>query len=333
MPRPVLYMDLRRPDFVVQSRSELYATALEMFSWCDDHGWFGVFLNEHHSADDGYLPAPVTMAAAVAARTKHLDLRLLLLAPFYDPLRLAEDLAVVDLISAGRVTPVLAAGYRPTEFDMFGVNPREKRVRLEEVIQVLRQAWTGEPFRYRGRTVRVRPTPHRDGGPPILMGGSTKLAARHAARVADGFHGRGDVLWNAYRQECLRLGRPDPGEYRQTAPAFLLVTEDPESALNQVWRNIVAWNNSYNEWFMETYNRLWGPPLETQEDVRANSDLYRILTPDETFKLASSLGPEDFLAFRPLCGGMDPGVSWQSLQLFVDKVQPRLEAVSASMEG
>jgi alkanesulfonate monooxygenase SsuD/methylene tetrahydromethanopterin reductase-like flavin-dependent oxidoreductase (luciferase family) len=318
-------MDLRRPDFVPQSRSALYGTALDMFEWCDANGWFGVFLNEHHAADDGYLPAPVTMAAATAARTKHLDLRVLLIAPFYDPLRLAEDLAIVDLISAGRVTPVLAAGYRPTELDMFGVPAGERRARLEAVVHVLRQAWTGKPFSYRGRTARVRPTPHREGGPPIYMGGSTKLAARHAARIADGWHARGDELWNAYRDERLRLGRSDPGGYNATAPAFLMVTEDPERTRATVWRNVLAWNNSYNDWFMETYGRLWGPKLETVEDLREASELYRFLTPDETLELARSLGPEDYLAFRPLCGGMDPELSWESLQLFKNKVAPRLE--------
>jgi alkanesulfonate monooxygenase SsuD/methylene tetrahydromethanopterin reductase-like flavin-dependent oxidoreductase (luciferase family) len=332
MPRPVIYMDLRRPDFVPQSRATLYGEALDMLSWCDEHGWYGVFLNEHHSAEDGYLPAPVTMASAVAARTTKLDLRLLLLAPFYDPLRLAEDLAVVDLVSAGRVTPVLAAGYRPTEFDMFGVTLKERRTRLEEVVDVLRRAWTGEPFGYRGRTVRVRPTPHREGGPPIWMGGSTKLAARHAAKIADGWHARGDVLWDAYRQERIRLGRSDPGEYVATAPAFLMISEDPERTLDRVWRNIMAWNNSYNEWFMESYGRLWGPALETIDDVRASSDIYKLLTPDETVEFAQTLRPDDYLSFRPLCGGMNPELSWQSLQLYVDKVRPRLESAPAVAE-
>jgi alkanesulfonate monooxygenase SsuD/methylene tetrahydromethanopterin reductase-like flavin-dependent oxidoreductase (luciferase family) len=266
------------------------------------------------------------MASAVAARTRNLDLRLLLLAPFYNPVRLAEDLAVVDLISSGRVTPVLAAGYRPTELAMFGVTAKERRVRLEEAVDVLRAAWTGESFTYRGRTIRVRPTPHRENGPPIFMGGSTELAARHAARIADGWHARGDVLWNAYRTERIRLGKPDPGEYVQTAPAFLLIAEDPERALHEVWRNIMAWNNSYNEWFIETYDRLWGPALETIDDVRANSDLYRILTPEQTVEFAQTLGPDDFLAFRPLCGGLSPELSWESLRLYVDKVKPRLDA-------
>jgi alkanesulfonate monooxygenase SsuD/methylene tetrahydromethanopterin reductase-like flavin-dependent oxidoreductase (luciferase family) len=317
-------MDLRCPEFAPITHAELYSEALDMLAWCDEREWHGAFLNEHHAADDGYLPAPVTMAAAIAARTKRLELRVLLIAPFYDPLRLAEDLAIVDNISLGRIAPVLAAGYRPFEFDMFGVSLAERRVVLEETFKILREAWTGEPFRYRGRTARVRPMPYRDGGPPLAMGGSTKSAARQAAKIADDWYARGDALWDVYREERLRLGKSDPGDYAPTAPGFLMVSEDPERTLHKVYRNIMAWNNSYNAWFRETYGRLWGPSLETIDDVRSVNDKYKILTPDQTVEFAATLPSHGFIGLRPLCGGMDPALSWESLQLFTDRVMPRL---------
>jgi alkanesulfonate monooxygenase SsuD/methylene tetrahydromethanopterin reductase-like flavin-dependent oxidoreductase (luciferase family) len=325
VPRPVVLMDLRCPEYVPITHADLYGEALEMLAWCDEQDWYGVFINEHHAADDGYLPAPVTMASAIAARTKRLELRTLLIAPFYDPLRLAEDLAIVDNISLGRIAPVLAAGYRPFEFDMFGVSLADRRARLDETFRVLREAWTGEPFRYRGRTARVRPTPYRDGGPPLAMGGSTKTAARHAADIADDFYARGDELWDTYRKERLRLGKPDPGPYLPTAPGFLMVSEDPERTLHQVYRNIMAWNNSYNDWFHEAYGRPWGPALATIDDVRAVGDKYMILTPTQTVKLAHSMASEAYIGLRPLCGGMDPELSWESLRLFTDRVMPQLQ--------
>src|SRR6202035_301081 len=100
-------------------------------------------------------------------------------------LRLAEDLAVLDGLSEGRVDVVLGGGYVQGEFDMFGVPLAERPARVEEAVAVLRASWTGEPFEYRGRTVRVTPTPHRAGGPPILLGGASPAAARRAARIGD----------------------------------------------------------------------------------------------------------------------------------------------------
>jgi alkanesulfonate monooxygenase SsuD/methylene tetrahydromethanopterin reductase-like flavin-dependent oxidoreductase (luciferase family) len=114
-----LSFDLRRPDFASAVPGALYAAMLDICEWADDRGFERVFFGEHHSAEDGYLPAPLLACAAAAGRTRHLRFRPILLTPLYDPLRLAEDIAVVDLLSAGRIEPLLAAGYRPAEFAMF----------------------------------------------------------------------------------------------------------------------------------------------------------------------------------------------------------------------
>src|SRR5207237_747624 len=70
---------------------------------------------------------------------------------------------------------------------------------------------TGEPFEFRGRTVQVTPPPYRPGGPGIMLGGSSEPAARRAARIADGFIPSVPDVWDFYRDEVQRLGRPDPG--------------------------------------------------------------------------------------------------------------------------
>src|SRR5439155_23915819 len=119
------------------------------------------------------------------ARTRRMQVRLILLTPFYNPLRLAEDLAVVSLTSADRVFAVLAAGYRQAEFDMYGVRMEDRANAVEETVQVLRKAWSGEPFKYRGRTIElVSPVPKPR--PRIIVGGSTPMMARKAAAIADG---------------------------------------------------------------------------------------------------------------------------------------------------
>ncbi len=173
-----LRYDLRAPSFGPPADA-LYRAALEQCAWAEDHGFAMVTLSEHHGADDGYCPSPLVFAAAVAGRTR--SLRILVAAlvlPLYDPIRLAEDLAVLDLASGGRVDLVIGAGYRTEELAMFGRQMGERVALVEEGIAVLRAAWSGEEFEYRGRRVKVTPRPARPQGPALLMGGATPAAAR-----------------------------------------------------------------------------------------------------------------------------------------------------------
>jgi alkanesulfonate monooxygenase SsuD/methylene tetrahydromethanopterin reductase-like flavin-dependent oxidoreductase (luciferase family) len=100
----------------------MYREMLEQCAWADRLGFDAVVFGEHHGTDDGYLPSAVTAAAAVAGRTAQLKLRPMIMAPFRDPLAVAEELAVLDLASAGRVTPIVLGGYVRGEFAMFGVS-------------------------------------------------------------------------------------------------------------------------------------------------------------------------------------------------------------------
>ncbi len=102
--------------------AELYAATIDMCAWAEEHGALAAILSQHHAVDDGYLPSPVPLASAIAARTNTLPINVAaLLLALYEPVKLAEDLAVVDLISRGRVSYVIGIGYRDEEFDMFGV--------------------------------------------------------------------------------------------------------------------------------------------------------------------------------------------------------------------
>src|SRR6058998_3844090 len=155
-----LRYDLRAPSFGPATHPELYAACLDQCAWADRLGLDFVVLSEHHGVEDGYLPAPLTLAAAIAGRTKSILINIAaVLVPLHDPVRLAEQLAVLDLASGSRVSFVAGLGYRPEEFAMAGVDRRERWALLEEAIGVMRQAWTGEPFTWRGRTVRVTPVP------------------------------------------------------------------------------------------------------------------------------------------------------------------------------
>src|SRR5687767_15160241 len=141
--------DFRSPSWAGVSMAERYSTALDMAEWADRLGGYFVGLSEHHGSDDGYLPSPLPIAGAIAGRTKNIRINLIaLVGPFHDPLRLAEDLAVIDLLSHGRLDVVITGGYVHKEFDMFGVPLKERPKRMTELFTVLRQAWTGEEFEY-----------------------------------------------------------------------------------------------------------------------------------------------------------------------------------------
>ena len=156
-----------------------YTACLEQVRWADRIGLDMVVLSEHHGTDDGFMPAPMTLAAAVAASTKRIGINIsAALVIMHDPVRLAEQIATVDLIAKGRMSVICGTGYRQEEFEMAGLEFKNRFSALEESVSVMRQAWTGEYFNYRGRQVKVRPLPHTAGGPMLLMGGSTPVAAR-----------------------------------------------------------------------------------------------------------------------------------------------------------
>jgi len=198
---------------------------------------FDVFwISEHHDFDDGYLPSPFVALGAAAAVTTSITLATgVALGPLAHPLRLAEDAVVVDHLSQGRLLLGLGIGYAPGEYRMFGVPMSRRGPRMTETVEILRRAWTGERFSYRGEIftfdeVRVRPASVRAGGIPIWLGGYAKPAVLRAARLADGhLVGRGspDLVHGAarYLEEIL-----DPADPSFTFAMNLAVVGDEPSA-------------------------------------------------------------------------------------------------------
>jgi alkanesulfonate monooxygenase SsuD/methylene tetrahydromethanopterin reductase-like flavin-dependent oxidoreductase (luciferase family) len=318
-----LRFDLRNPAFAETTPSERLRAALDMAAWADTHGGVAISISEHHGSDDGYLPSPIVFAAALAARTTNVRISIAaLLAPLYDPLRLAEDLAVLDNLSGGRVDLLLANGYVADEFAMFGVPMAERGRRTTEVIETLRKAWTGEPFTFRDRTVRVTPAPYRPGGPPIVLGGSTDAAARRAARIADGYTPSTGDSWPAYRAEMVALGKPDPGERLDHPMVVTNLAEDPESAWPELLPYFLHETNAYGDWLDGA--GLAGPyRRSTPEEVRTGGQ-YRVITPDQHASELRAMGPAAFAFFQPMVGGVPPSLAWRGLELFETQVLPQL---------
>ena len=213
--RLALRYDMRAPSIGAPAPA-LYVF-IEQCAWADRLGFETVYLAEHHGAEDGYCPSPIVQGTAIAARTERMVVHLsALIAVLHHPIRLAEDLAILDIISRGRLAVTLGIGYRPHEYLLFGVEKRRRVPILEETIAILQQAWTGEPFEFRGMTVVVRPTPVQRPGPPLYIGGSTEASALRAARLGDGYIPALDGL--VYAEERRRLGLYVPPPYPRTWP-------------------------------------------------------------------------------------------------------------------
>ncbi|MDT5209001.1 MAG: hypothetical protein QOF67_1416 [Mycobacterium sp.] len=206
----MIRFDMRAPAFGAAT-TDLYGAAIDMCGWAEQHGCLAVVLCEHHGAADGYLPSPMILGAAIAARTDRLALTPILILPFYDPVRLAEDMAVLDIISRGRTSYILALGYRPEEFEHFDVDIRTRGRAVDEKLDLLRGLLTGE-VDFNGRHIDVTPRPHTAGGPMLMWGGGTVAAARRAGRYGLGMLGNANV---AGMQEAYEAGV----ESTDTSPA------------------------------------------------------------------------------------------------------------------
>ncbi len=327
----VISFDMRAPDFGAPIH-DLYNAALDMSAWADDIGFNAVSLGEHHAADDGYLPSPLPMCAAIAARTQHVSIRPnVLLAPLYEPIKLAEDLSVVQLLSNGRLQIVIGAGYRPYEFQMFGTRREERKERYLEVFEVLRNAWSGEEFDYQGRSVRVTPQPLTP--PPLLLGGAHPAVARRAARIADGFFPPNGESWDVYRAERIKLGKSDPGQtFHNLGPIYTHVTHDVDAAWEKILPHAVHCVKSYTEWTVEAYGRAGGPFAEgvDPDDLR-NSGAYQVLTPEQAVTLINGMDDTSTYILVPLLGGIDPEFAWEGLKLFEQAVWPHVKTRAANL--
>ncbi len=174
------------------SVSDEYRATVSIARKAEALGFDSVWLSEHHAADDGYLPSLLPMLGAIAAATDTLRLGTSVLLPVLQhPLRLAEDVAVVDQLSRGRVLLGIGFGWRSLEFETYGVPRSERAGRTAEIMKILRQLWSGEPAPFDGTYyrlphMRVRPLPFTAGGPPIYLYGADEEPIRLAGALADG---------------------------------------------------------------------------------------------------------------------------------------------------
>jgi alkanesulfonate monooxygenase SsuD/methylene tetrahydromethanopterin reductase-like flavin-dependent oxidoreductase (luciferase family) len=313
--------DMRAPEFG-GSTTDLYQAAIDMAEWAETRGCVAAVISEHHTSSDGYIPSPLLLASAMAARTHtmHIAIAAALLA-FYDPIRLAEDMVVLDIISKGRLSYTLGLGYRPDEFEMYGIDWKQRGAVVEEKLQLLLKAKTGEPFEHEGRRIHVTPAPITPGGPMVMWGGGSLAAAKRAGRYGLGFFAQSNKagMQEAYEASCREHGH-EPGMTQlppDDAATTMFVADDVDKAWADVGEYILHDVKMYGEW-NPGVNTASISHAQTVDELRATSPAHKIYSTDEAMEIVRSGMP---LMLMPLCGGIPPEIAWPYLEHAADVVQ------------
>ncbi len=327
-----LWYDFRNPTQWRRPFDLLYAETLDQIAWGENHGFDDVWLSEHHFIEDGYLPSILPVAAAIAARTKRIRIASgVLLMPFHNPVRLAEDIAVVDVISGGRLELGVGAGFKHEEFDGFGVPFKERGGRTNQSLEIIRRLLGGETVTHKSdffsfTNIKLTPEPIQKPRPPIWLGGFTPPALRRAARYGDGFTVPGATreVYEQYVAELKKQNRPTDNIRFASAVWYLIVSNDPEKTFTEAADHVIYQANNYSKWLSAAGLAPLSEHLGDREQLR-KSGLLQVVDPDGAIRvirdLASNVPITHFYSWT-LPPGLPPRWAEEHLELFASKVIP-----------
>lgn len=309
-----LRFDMRAPSTGVPA-GDLYAAAIDMCEWAETRGAVVAVFSEHHGAEDGHLPAPQILAAAIAARTERLAILLAAIPiTFWDPVRLAEEISVLDLISRGRVSYAFGIGHRVEEYAHFGIDMATRGDIADHSLALLRRLLSGEPVDVEGRRIHVTPLAFTPGGPLMVIAGGSRAAARRAARYGLGFISQvaSPELRDFYESQCRANGFapgavqfPEPG-----APTAVFVADDVDAAWAEVGiyllhDAVTAASYRHGDDSVASISAA-----TSVAELREAGGPYRIFTVEEA---AAYIRGGRALPLHPLCGGLPPELAWPYL--------------------
>ncbi|WP_244930597.1 LLM class flavin-dependent oxidoreductase [Nocardioides sp. W7] len=310
--------DLRAPGVTPEERQELFGRAVEQAAYVDRLGHDAIMVSEHHAAEDGYLPSPLLVASAFAAVTERVPITIsALLVNLYEPARLAEDIAVLDLLSKGRVSYTLGLGYRPVEYELYDRQWSTRGRDIEERIARILELWA---------TGATTPGPYSQPHPFLFYGGGSLAAARRAARLGLNFQPQhGDrALKDEYDATCRSLGR-EPGfvlRAPDTGPANVFCAADPEEFWERYGHHLLADATAYQEWHGEAGSYVVDSSRSVEEMQQAG--VYLVTTPDDLVdRCRAGLR---LVTSHPACGGLPAEPSWASLRAISETVLPAVRS-------
>lgn len=327
--------DFRNPAHSGIDNATFYAAALDQVAWLDGLGLDLVWFTEHHFLEDGYLPSWVPVAGAMAARTSHVRFSTnICLMPFNNPVRLAEDLAVLDNISGGRVEIGIGQGYAPHEFRGFGFPVSQRVSRTEEGVEVLKRCFAGERFSFHGKRytfedVQIRPGYVQPGGPPLFMAAMSEAGALRCARF--GAHllpqGPRDQVLDPWRAAVEAEGR-DPADHRIGLIRPCLVTDDRA----RDWPAVRAAERYRVDVYLKLSEESGGEGLARANDPQVIPQTWVIGDVDhcvaEYAAFIREYGITDIVTWGAP-PGLHPEQMNPSLEAFATQVVPKLKAMLA----
>ena len=300
---------------------------LEQVVWAESLGFDSIWFSEHHF--DALCPSPMLISAAAAARTKTLRFSsAVMLAPLYHPVRLAEEAAMVSVLSGGRYDLGIGMGYSELEYEAFGVNIRRRPSLFEETVEIVRRAWSGKPFSFQGQRFQlpeIAVTPVPASPPRILIGGNVEAAIKRAALIGDGFVSSKNADLPIYEEALRTAGRKGTAVASQVA----MIVEDPQRAAVELKPYALNYVNIYVE-----RGFVQRAQFETVQEAIA-SGLYNIWDGDfAASEIASAImsNPSvDEVLFLASSGPEEPVEnSYQRIQYIMDRVVPEIRRKVAS---
>jgi alkanesulfonate monooxygenase SsuD/methylene tetrahydromethanopterin reductase-like flavin-dependent oxidoreductase (luciferase family) len=316
-----IYFDLRNPTAWATEPSRLYGFTLELCEEADALGCHSIWLSEHHLFDDGYLPQPLTFAAAVAARTARARIgTAIVIAPLHHPAELAEQAAIVDLVSAGRLDLGLGAGYRVPEFRLFGTDLGHRYGATDACARELRRLW---------EVVTPRPAQERL---PIWLGYQGPKGARRTGHLGEGLLSIDPRLWPPYRDALIEAGHDPATAGRMAGGLNGWVTDDPEGDWPMVSKHVAAQFDSYRRHMVQGTDQPPPRPvdpdrLRSREQARHPLDTITYGTPDEVAAhiQASTAGvPAETVFLWASIAGMPEEVVARNVRTICTELAPRL---------
>ncbi len=257
--------------FIPTEGGHFFSASLEEVIRGEELGFDSAWLEEHHGVKNHYWPSPMMGLAAYATRTSRILLGTdIIVLPFYHPVRLAEDSAMLDVISGGRFILGGAIGYRPEEFALYDA-PLEKRgARYVEALQLIKRLWTEdnvdfEGKHYRTKQARIEPKPMASGGIPIWLGGWGELSLKRAAELGDawvpGPTAGLEKLLEAqadYKSNLKALGK-DPAHFPTPLTREVIIAETSQKAREMAEKHLLV---NYRD----EYGGGWSHPLIGNQD-------------------------------------------------------------------
>ena len=322
--------DFRNPSGSGVDNQTFYSELMDQAVWLESLGLDLIWFTEHHFVDDGYLPSWIPVAAAMAARTKIVrfssDISIL---PLYQPVRLAEDLAVVDNLSGGRIELGIGLGYVPWDFDGYGIPVKQRVSHTDEGLEILTRCFAGEQFsfegeRYRVHDVIIKPDYIQPGGPPLWVAASSAAGARRAARFDAHLLPQGpfDTTIQVWRDELMNAGR-NPDDYRIGIIKPCFVTDDKDVD----WPRVRTAERRRMEYYGRAFEAAGrgAPPDQDRERISQNwvvGDVDHCVAELTGFIRENGITDIVTWAVPP---GLRPADMAASLETFATQVVPRLK--------